>query len=605
MKNLISRILIFLIVCCCAPLSASAADYFARGVAHCILDDGSGTFPVSDAGEVFVGIAPTDTPQWTAGSYTSAAATGSFSASGTSVTFYFWARAKAGYTFVGWGSTKTSKTPTAGTESVEGKAWDSKTTLWTPGSEASPKTHVRYAIFRKNAAEDTTGGGVPMSSVDNYVHTQASTTGTWPVKIIFDEPLAYKNFAGYSEGYGANTSLIGAITCKSADTEVQATAARVGGSPTLNGEDAYGLVYFPAIMPVGTYAVHIPKGLFTTASGQPTAAADFTITITPDTTPFTIASTSPEEGYDWDSSEATQSNETDGLFSTVTLTFNKNIARVETEGKEIVLTNSTTGRISRFTVCSVSATTNKRLGVIAFDGQPNGNYTLHLPAGVFFDAVGNGNEAFDLHFSIKGSALDPWILPNYTTVHSSLANYSSISQLSSVTFTMSRNGYAAPVAINAGAKVTAVAITETFNPDDEYDPEATPNQESEDISGIMVRLSPEGELRVNFTQPVTHNCRVIITVPAGLVTNVPKASTMSPKDLYNAGGCTNGPIQLNLILNTGITTDIDAAPTAEPKDQTTGIFTVDGKRVNDLQPGVNIVRTISPDGTVSVRRVIR
>ena len=91
------------------------------------------------------------------------------------------------------------------------------------------------------------------------------------------------------------------------------------------------------------------------ATATDATAADFTITITPDTTPFTIASTSPEEGYDWDSSEATQSNETDGLFSTVTLTFNKNIARVETEGKEIVLTNSTTGRISRFTVCSVSA----------------------------------------------------------------------------------------------------------------------------------------------------------------------------------------------------------------------------------------------------------
>ena len=126
----------------CALSATAQSTYYAQGVAHCILDDGSGTFPVSDAGEVFVGIAPTDTPQWTAGSYTSAAATGSFSASGTSVTFYFWARAKAGYTFVGWGSTKTSKTPTAGTESVEGKAWDSKTTLWTPGSDTCPLRHL-------------------------------------------------------------------------------------------------------------------------------------------------------------------------------------------------------------------------------------------------------------------------------------------------------------------------------------------------------------------------------------------------------------------------------------------------------------------------------
>lgn len=596
--------MLFLLACCCTALSASAADYFARGVAYCILDDGSGTFPINEAGEVFVGLAPTDTPEWAAGSHTSATATGTYKASGTPVTFYFWARAKAGYSFVGWGSTKVSKTPTSGTEAFEGKPWDSKTTLWTPGSEAAPKELVRYAIFRKNAAEDTTGGGVPMSRVENEVHTQGSTTGAWAVKIIYDEPLAFKDISGYTEGYGVNTSLIASISCKSADTEVQASSARISGAAINMGSDAYGLVYFPAMMPLGTYAVHVPKGLFQTASGQPTAAADFTITITPDTTPFSIASTSPEEGYDWDSSEATQSNETDGLFSTVTLTFNKNIARVETEGKEIVLTNSTTGRISRFTVCSVSATTNKRLGVIAFDGQPNGNYTLHLPAGVFFDAVGNGNEAFDLHFSIKGSALDPWILPNYTTIVASPSNNAAVEKLSEVAIDLSRPGFTAPMQLYLNTDVTASRLTEIYDPDAGNDPDARPSFKADNIPGVSLALDGT-QLKVFFADPVVSNAKVVISIPAQTVININARPGTPLQTLYERGGCTNAAIQLTVNVNSSLITDIDAHTAAEPQAQATTIYSLDGKRVNDLQPGVNIVRTISPDGTVSVRRVIR
>lgn len=606
MKRFLTPLLFTLLAFLGATLSASAADYFARGVAYCILDDGSGTFPIDEAGEVFVGTTPDDAPSWTAGSHVSTVVTGPMAGGQASVKFYFWARAKEGYTFLGWGSTKTSKTVNAGTERLEGQSWESKTTLWSAGTAAAPKELVRYAIFRKNAAEDTTGGGVKLKSVTGDSHTFGSTNNEWSVRLNYQAPLAYNGFAGYADGYGTNKGLIAAITCteKNSGTTVAVKNAHVSGSPTADGTDAYGLIFFPADMPVGTYSVHVPKGLFTTSLGMVTAAADFELTVTPDATPFTIESTTPEEKYAWDASEATQTKETDGNFSTITLTFNKNIARVDPEGKDVVLINTTTGRVSKHTICSVSATTNKRLGVIAFDAQPSGNYTFTLPADVFFDAAGNGNSAFELHFSISGSKVDAWELPTYSSVVASPSNNSTVDRLSEVTVDFSRAGFADPQQLYLNATATAAKVKEVYKEGTNYnDPDARPEIQSEDIEGVTL-VFEDGLLKVRFAQPVTEATKVVVGIPGKAVINLNARPGTPAQTLYEKGGCTNAPLQLTIVVKPGLITTVDAAATAEPLGQKT-IFAADGKRTNALRLGVNIVRTTLPDGSTTVRKVIK
>lgn len=602
------RTLILCLLGLVAAASASAADFYARGVAHCILDDGTGNFPVAEAGEVFVSTTADATPQWTAGTFTSATISGPHSTTmGSSVSFYFWARAKAGYTFIGWATSKTSKTPSSGTADLEGQPWSSKTTFWSAKTEAAPNELVRYAIFRKNAAEDTTGGGVPLSNIVGDTHTFGSTTGEWSVRLNYREALAYRDFAGYSDGYGVNTALISAITCteKTSGNTVSVKNARVGGSPTASpiGSDAYGVVFFPADMPVGTYNVHVPKALFTTATGSVTAAADFVVTVTPDDTPFVIESTSPAANYAWDASEATQAKETDGIFSTITVTFNKNIARVVAEGKNIVLTNTTSGRVSNFTFCSVSATTNKHLGVISFDNQPNGSYVFNLPKDVFFDASGKGNEPLTLKFSIKGSKLDAWELPTYSTIVATPSNNSTVDELKEVAIAFSRPGYAQPQQLFLNAEATAAKVKEIYQEGaSSNDPDVLPEIESEDIEGVTLAFE-DGLLKVRFAQPIREAAKVVVGVPAKAVINLDARPDTPLKTLYEEGGCTNAPVQLTIIVKPSILTGLDVSVATEQFGEQT-IFTADGKRVSALQPGVNIVRTTSANGEVNVRKVI-
>lgn len=609
--RLFSTKLFIILTCCFAALTASAADFYARGVAHCILDDGSGNFPIDEAGEVFVGTTPDEVPVWAAGSNTSSIVTGPMAGGQASVKFYYWARAKEGYTFLGWGSTKTSKTVTSGTERLEGQSWESSYTLWSAGSAAAPKEVVRYAIFRKNATEDTTGGGVKLKNVTGNTHIFGSTTGEWSVRLNYQLPLAYRDFAGYADGYGTDKGLIAAITCteKTNGTTVSVKNARVSGSPTADGTDAYGLVFFPADMPVGTYSVHVPKGLFTTSLGMVTAAADFDLTITPDETPFTIDYTSPDEGYSWDASEATQTNETDGNFSTITITFNKNIARVNTEGKEIVLTNTTTGQKSPCLNCSISATTNKRLGVIVFDQQATGNYTFTLPANVFFDASGNGNEATTLHFSIVGSKIEPWTLPTYSFT-ASPANFSTVDILNRVSFTLHREGYTSPTAIVSPLLPEAALVTEVYDPDVDYsDPDARPTINSEAIKGLSLSLRGN-VLTVTFTEPVRSKGKVVVNVPAGIVRNIAANNAYTARQLYEMGGCTNSAMQVTINV-TPTSTEVETF-SADPETKVEA-FTIDGRRVSPTyssttsakQQGLRIIRTTSPNGEVKVRKVLQ
>lgn len=593
---------------CLAALTAGAQNvYFAHGVARCILDDGSGQYPVSEAGEVFVGTSADEAPLWTAGSHTSATISGTFSGS-ASVTFHFWARAKAGYTFLGWGTTNTSKTASSGTLDMEGRAWASKTTLWSAGTADAPKELVRYAIFRKNAGAgdvELPGAAVPLSSVSGTDYTFGSATSEWRVKLTFAEPLAYRDVAGYSEGYGVQSGLISAITCTDAATghRVNVINARVYGSPTAGGDDAYGLLYMPASMPVGTYDVHLPEGLFFTSGGGHSAACDFQIRVLPDNDPFTIVSSSPSENYTWNADP--EATETDGETILVMLNFNKIIARVTTGDPAIELVNTKNGCERRYSRISISQL-NRHNGIISFDALPNGDYTFKLPADVFFDQNGLGNAPLTLHFTVIGSSAAAWQLPVYTDATPSVSNNATVGSLDRIEYSLTRRGYSAPCALTSKAAVTAVKITESYEGLDPYDPDTRPEIVSEPIEDVTLAIE-DGRLLICFPQTFYEAAKVLITVPAGAIINVANASSMSAEQLYKAGGCTNGPLQLTVNI-------VPSNPTSvAPQQATVGtiateVFTIDGIRTQPSTPrtaGVSLVRTRHTDGTVSVRKVIQ
>lgn len=599
MKTL--KTLILLILGLCSAATVSAADYYVRGVARCILDDGSGNFPISDAGEVFVSTTPSATPQWTAGEYVSNTISGPLSGS-ASVTFHFWARAKAGYTFVGWGTTKASKTASSGTAGLEGQPWASKTTLWSGKSEAAPNELVRYAIFRKNAEEDLSGGGVAMLSTDGTTHTENSTLNEWPVKIYFAEPLAYRDYSGYTEGYGVNTSLISSITCTHRATGKKSTimTARVSGTIDAKGSDAYGIVYFPADLVTGTYDVHLPKGLFNTKSGNVTAACNFVLTVNADNTPFNIVSKSPTEGFSWNAGPDTNNEVSDGETVLVALTFNKFVASCAATDPGITLTNTTNGCEHLHRGYSISKI-NQKVGIIDLGGLPDGDYTFVLPANVFFDSSGRGNAALELHFSVSNSTYAAWTLPTYTQVTPSIGNNSTVSALNTIEFTMERAPYAAPTGLMGNPKVSALKVSEKYTPGVDYsDPDNRPELVTENISGVSLEVV-NGKLVVRFTDVFLSESKVVISIPAGAVINVPRSSTMTAEQLYKAGGCTNPSIQMtfNVLPGTtgieGIEFDNEAANTqalpSAAESASAAIYSVSGQRTTRLQPGVNIIRT--------------
>lgn len=597
-----------LLLCCLASIGAVAqSTYYVRGVARCILDDGSGTYPVAEAGEVFVGLSADEAPQWTAGENATAVVSGAVGGSSVKVPFYYWARAKAGYTFIGWASTKTSKTASAGTADLEGQPWaqtKSISTVSSLGSAEKPLENARYAIFRKNTGAgdiDLPGNAVPLTAVSNNEHVMGSTLTDWKVKLEFAEPLAYRNFIGYSEGYGVNAGLLYEAICKSeTGADVRIVDAKVGGSPTLSGEDAYGVITFPASLPVGAYSVHLPEGLFLTAGGNHSAACDFEVKVVPDETPFLITDISPEEGQKWNASTDPDDSSSDGESIPVRITFNKLIASLATGTPRITLVNSLNGCVRRYLRFSVSKL-NPKQGIIDFGKLPNGSYTFTLPQGVFFDQNGQGNAKHVLHFSVKNSDAAEWLLPTYTDVAASVANNSVVNSIESITFTMSRPGFSAPCSFMKGAKITATQVTEMYAEGVDYsDPDNRPEMVAEDISGVTMDIIA-GRLVILFDTPFEEEAKVLINIPEGTVINKDNASSMTAEALYRADGCTNPVLSLTLIVKPDHSVITGAAPLPAATGST-GVFTIDGRRTTaTARSGVSI--EVSADGTV--RKIIR
>ncbi len=554
------------------PAMADDVDCFSRGVAYTILNDGSGKFPIVEAGEVYVSLTEDATPEWTEGSYTSAIAVNVGAATSGKVkqNFYFWARAKQGYKFIGWNTSKTGKTAAAGS-TTEGAPYLKTYTHWSAGSESAPKEQVMYAIFEKLVDADSEpvdkGDGVAFSAVENNEYIIGSTSKNYNVKVVFSEGLQFIDKSKASEGYGVNNALLPYVTCKGENdslykvVSVKINAAYADDTYTTYS-DAYGLIELPNALPVGNYMVHLPYGLFNTKAGGVTGSCNFSVVIKNDDTPLTLVSHFPTKGYAWNADP--ENENTDGESIVVTLNYDKMITHVN-EDKEITL-QSATGRTYKPVSFGISRL-NASQGVISFPKLPNGTYTYCMSPNVFVGANGLGNDTLSFSFSVNGSKTDEWALPTYNEISATPSDGSVVRSLTQIRINLGREGYDEPVGIivsNGNVKAEKVFYVYPTDKDPE-DPEYMPVEQRESITGLSASVQ-KGVLIVDFETPYIDSALVEITVPAGIVNNLAMPiATMSKQEIYEAGGCTNPEIKLSY----------DVCPTTIPVKDVTGIGVFD------------------------------
>lgn len=525
-------------------LGTWAAECFSRGVAYTILDDGSGNI-VQGAGEVFVSLTADAAPVWTADTYTSEVAVNEGNATSGSVkqTFYFWAKAKEGYRFVGWNTSKTGKTAASGSN-VEGAPFAKTYTHWSAGTEEAPKEQVMYAIFEKltndTAEPEDKGDGVQMTSVEDNSYVSGTTTKNFAVKVFFAEGLKFQNLSTAQDGYGLNKDAVAFVTCKDAQgNNVKPVDVRVGGS--WDGASTYGRIELPYTIAQGEYTLHLPYGLFLTETDKVTAPCNINVSVTEDNSGLTLVSISPEDGSTWNCDP--ESEDTNGESIMITLTFDKVITDVD-KNAAVTLINEG-GRNFGYESISKSLI-NSKAGLISYGKLPNGTYTVSIPANVFIGANGQGNEAQTLTFTIEGSQADEWALPHYTTVSATPGNNSQLRSLTEIAVTLSREGYGDPIGlINSAGKITVSKLIESYPADaDPENPEILPTITSEEITGFTAGVK-NGKIVITFAPAFTDKAKVLVNIPAGIVNNIAAPiATMTPQEIFEEGGCTNPEIKL-------------------------------------------------------------
>lgn len=394
-------------------------------------------------------------------------------------------------------------------------------------------------------------------------YKMGSTAQDWNVRIIFAEPLAYKDYSGYQDGYGVDAEKKRLVTCTSrVDGHTESVKVNITGTPLGGGTDAKAKITFPYKMAVGVYDVFLPYGLFRTQSGNVTAETRFQVTVIGDDSPLTLKSFSPAEGYEWDASEATQAKETDGAAVTATMTFDKVVASIA-KPDATVLTASYGAVYHPEPYITIL---NKQSVAFSLGALPDGNYTLEVPAGVFVAINGMGNSPFTLHFSVKGSQSMQWALPFYNRPTTNPSNNAVVETLDEVTFAFSRNGFRAPSSL---LKSTAevLALTEEYPAgSDPNDPDARPTINSEPITGATLALNADGTLVVKMPYTINTKKRLLINVPEGAVNNLPGGGrSLSARERFEQGGCTNPAASVTVIVKGKTTVDPEGPDTPDPE----------------------------------------
>lgn len=193
MKSIKMWAMLFGMVICATTVCGQTMGY-AVGNLKCVLDDGSGNI-VTGAGQVFVSLSDEVTPEWVADEAQSEVSVVEGSAgSGWKHAFYYWAQANEGYEFVGFSTSKTSKT-----SSNNSVPYNNVYTSYSAKSEETPAVKQYYAIFKKVKKNEDVKPidvtGLPVYS--QYVATPATGEKIESVRTItialsdddYDDPI--------------------------------------------------------------------------------------------------------------------------------------------------------------------------------------------------------------------------------------------------------------------------------------------------------------------------------------------------------------------------------------------------------------------------------
>lgn len=121
-------------------------------------------------------------------------------------------------------------------------------------------------------------------------------------------------------------------------------------------------------------------------------------------------------------------------------------------------------------------------------------------------------------------------IPTYTTVVSDPADGATVNAVTSVSISLTREGFDAPIGIMPGSQpVSATKVVGT---------------EQTAISGITTAVRNE-QLVISFATPVAEACNVVISIPEGVTNNLAMpVGNMTTEEIIAEGGCTNPAITL-------------------------------------------------------------
>lgn len=123
-------------------------------------------------------------------------------------------------------------------------------------------------------------------------------------------------------------------------------------------------------------------------------------------------------------------------------------------------------------------------------------------------------------------------IPTYTTVATDPADGATVSSITSISISLSSDGYDAPLGIMPGAAaVNAVKLN---------------GAAEEPIEGVKAAVKAE-KLIICFDTPFNEAATVVVRIPEGLTNNLAMpVATMTTQEIIDEGGCTNPAISLTL-----------------------------------------------------------
>lgn len=129
-------------------------------------------------------------------------------------------------------------------------------------------------------------------------------------------------------------------------------------------------------------------------------------------------------------------------------------------------------------------------------------------------------------------------IPTYTSVATDPADGATVNAITSISITLSRDGFDAPLGIMPGAApVTAAKVV---------------GDTEEPIEGLKAAVKAE-KLIVSFAEPFAEATTVVVRIPQGITNNLAMpVANMTTEEIIEEGGCTNPAITLTLHVTPAI-----------------------------------------------------